>query len=117
MDYREFDKLVDARIEKIRNTLLVKAKEYAGPVDRLYNFKRAAEIERTTPERALAGMWVKHVVSVLDMIEHAEIVHSESYVDEKIGDSVNYLILLEALLAERRAADMARKVKPVEPVA
>ena len=99
MNNTEFEKILDTRIKAIRETLAGKAKEYASE-DRLYNFKRAAEIDQTTPENALKGMWLKHVVSVLDLIS-GKLERSEHMINEKIGDSVNYLILLEAVLKEK----------------
>jgi hypothetical protein len=99
MNNTDFEKILDTRIKAIRETLAGKAKEYAS-ADRLYNFKRAAEIDQTTPEAALKGMWLKHVVSVLDLIS-GKLERSEHMINEKIGDSVNYLILLEAVLKEK----------------
>lgn len=99
MNNTEFEKILDTRIKAIRETLAGKAKEYASE-DRLYNFKRAAEIDQTTPEAALKGMWLKHVVSVLDLIS-GKLESSEKNINEKLGDSINYLILLEAVFKEK----------------
>lgn len=101
----DFDKIVNERIEKIKKILGSKAKEYASNEDRLYNFKRAAEMDRTTPAKALWGMMAKHRVSVADLVEGegCVVMDQESYkalIEEKIGDSINYLILLEAILKE-----------------
>ena len=95
-----FERLVERRITKIRSTLMRKAKEYASDKDRFHNFKVAALMNTTTPEKALKGMMLKHEVSVLDMINSPEKVTKEM-VDEKIGDNINYLILLEGLLKEK----------------
>lgn len=96
----QFEKLLNRRIESIRKTLESKGKEYAT-ADRLYNFKRASEISQTTPEKALFGMLNKHLVSVIDLIE-GRLKNESSIVEEKIGDAINYLILLEAILEEQR---------------
>ena len=99
----EFLKLVADRLEKIQETLGRKGKEYARG-DRLSNFKRAASIQRMSPEKAWLGIWAKHLVSILDMIDDIEQGCSNAPMelwDEKIGDSVNYLILLEGLVWER----------------
>ena len=69
----------------------------------MHNFKVAAEIQNCTPITALAGMMAKHTVSVYDLIKKQEngfVVPREMW-DEKIGDSINYLILLSALVQER----------------
>ena len=96
--------LIDKRFEKTRNTLRLKAKEYASGDNRLHNFDVGARILNVTPEQALQGMMLKHIISISDLIEWTgsspERITSE-LVDEKIGDTINYLILLEALLLRR----------------
>ncbi len=75
--------------------------EYATS-DRLHNFKVAAELQNCTPMTALAGMMAKHTVSVYDLIQRQENgadVSPEMW-DEKIGDHINYLILLSAMVRE-----------------
>ena len=104
MDKETFDKIIENRIEEIQSTLIKKGKEYASNADRLYNFKRAAEIGRTTPEKALQGMRLKHSVSVLDLIE-GRLPLTKELIEEKLGDEINYLILLEAVLKEKLDAD------------
>lgn len=99
MNSEQFESILSARLEAIRGTLGSKAKEYAIG-DRLYNFKRAAEIGRTTPAKALCGMMMKHIVSVIDLIEGST-EPTEHMVNEKVGDAINYLILLEAVFKEK----------------
>lgn len=98
----QFSEILKHRIELIQSTLNSKAAEYAK-VDRLYNFKRAACILNTTPQKALLGMLMKHIVSVIDLIESDEL-PERSLMEEKIGDSINYLILLEAIFREQMGA-------------
>lgn len=101
----EFDAILERRIGLIRSVLAIKAKEYATD-DRLHNFKRAGQILGCSDAQALLGMMAKHWVSVLDIVEQysdpeqpLRINHTDA-IDEKIGDSINYLILLEAVLKE-----------------
>jgi len=98
MNNEQFNQVVENRIDQIRKVLVNKAAEYASDTDRLHNFKVAARIDvvPVTPEQALLGMWRKHLVSILDMIA-SKTTPSAALRDEKIGDSINYLILLEAL--------------------
>ena len=102
MKYGRFNEVLETTIKKCVDTLGVKADEYATE-DRLHNFKVAAEIQNCTPITALAGMMAKHTVSVYDLIQKQEqgYVVSREMWDEKIGDSINYLILLSALVQER----------------
>jgi hypothetical protein len=102
MTQEEFEKVFEGRLEMCRRILMQKNVEYARG-DKLHNFKAAADKFGITPEQALAGMWIKHVQSIWDMCDDLELnVHSkrESW-DEKIGDALNYLFLLHALLEER----------------
>jgi hypothetical protein len=105
MTATEFDKLLERRIECIRSTLKTKSAEYAPGNDRLHNFKIGARILDLTPAQVCLGFLTKHLVSVLDIIEAAAGGHALrlAYLDEKIGDLINYFVLLEAILTS--AAD------------
>ena len=99
-----FESIVDNRIVKIRETLSVKAKEYASTDSRFHNFEVGGRIMGVTPEKALQGMMLKHVVSVFDLIDWTERDDGRittELIDEKIGDTINYLILLEGMLKQR----------------
>lgn len=98
MDHQQFSALVERRFRLTRDVLASKGKEY-GPVDKLHNFKRAAEIGRCTSEQALLGMLTKHIVSIIDQIKSGD-TPTQEWIDEKIGDGINYLILLEGLWDE-----------------
>lgn len=104
MNTIEFNKIVDERKAKITEVLQSKAAEYAVDDERLYNFIRAGEMLRRPPSTALLGMAMKHFVSVIDMVEAYEKGNppTEYLINEKIGDSINYLILLEAIFKNKR---------------
>ena len=99
MDNATFNTIIEAKIEEIRNTLVGKAKEYAADHDRLHNFAVTAEIRDQNLTQALAGMMVKHTVSVYDMINSGE-AYSQAMWDEKTGDHLVYLLLLQATIVE-----------------
>lgn len=96
----KFENVLEDRLEKIVDTLKKKGLEYTPNVgacySRYHNFERAAEIGQTTREKALMGMALKHFVSILDIVEGKEV--PVEVLDEKIGDMINYLILLEGML-------------------
>jgi len=134
-----------------RSVLTSKQKEYSSDVDRLHNFKRAAELYGGTMEQCLAGFLLKHVISIIDILDGLElssvafklnferlfyyitnnqIPAEEIYIDlvlyvncveqivlntnedkrkyetamieEKFGDTENYLVLLIAMTYERK---------------
>ena len=99
MDTKTFDSIIEAMIQKSKNTLIDKAKEYATE-DRLHNFRVAAVFQQCTVEQALFGFLTKHLVSLSDMCKSGKKYHDEVW-DEKIGDSINYLLLLRAVVAEK----------------
>jgi len=99
MSNQEFDAILQNRISKIRAVLGSKAKEYAQNGDRLFNFRLAGQINKTSMASALWGMATKHLISVMDLVE-GRLDSTPEMVNEKIGDLINYLILLEAVLLE-----------------
>ena len=98
-----FTQVLDSRINKIMDVLDAKAKEYAPGTDRLHNFKRAAAINSSTPINQAWNFATKHLVSILDMKEDPT-KYSLAQWDEKMGDMINYLILMEACVHEAHAA-------------
>jgi hypothetical protein len=97
----KFETVLNDTLKRCIDTLGVKSNEYATE-DRLHNFKVAAEIQNCTPITALAGMMAKHTVSVYDLVQKHEVGFpiSKEMWNEKIGDSINYLLLLSALIEE-----------------
>lgn len=115
MRTEQFEEVINNRIETCKSVLCSKAEEYATD-DRLHNFKVAGELQKCTPVKALGGMMSKHTVSVYDLIEDYEqgkAISKEMWT-EKIGDSINYLLLLTALLEEDKNVD--KKIKNFEPM-
>lgn len=116
MKPEKFDRLLKEIQYRTTDVLASKSAEYASDSDKLHNFKRAGAMEQCTPEKALVGMWTKHIISVLDIVDRIEkenqkigLIYklnpvywlSKKHLEEKITDSINYLILLEALIKER----------------
>jgi len=104
MNANDFAALVAVRLDNCNAVLTVKGEEYSRGGDRLWNFKAAARMRNSTPEEALMGMKAKHDVSVDDMVAGLATgkIPSKEAVAEKFGDSINYLLLLEGLIEERR---------------
>ena len=98
----DFDICIENRIQQTKNLILVKGKEYVRNDDRFNNFNRAAEMNRTTPTRALHGMLSKHLVSIMDMLDDIDkdIMPNISTVEEKLGDAIVYLHIQEALIKQ-----------------
>lgn len=98
---KEVNAVFDGQVALCREILQKKTKEYTGDdMDRLGAFKAAAALQHTTPERALAGMLAKHIVSLYDMCFADGVSFDAGIWDEKITDSLNYLFLLKAIVKE-----------------
>lgn len=102
MDELEFDAIIRSRMFKCTKTLDVKAQEYAV-VDRLHNFRRAGAMLGCSPERALVGFLAKHLVSIFDIVDAIDLNKrpKPEVWDEKIGDAINYLLLLDAAVQRK----------------
>ena len=106
MLHEEFDRIFEETVEKSRSVLASKSKEYSTE-DKLHNFKVSAATRGVSNRDALAGMMVKHTTSIYDLLRAEECADLELW-DEKIGDHINYLILLRAMVIEelgRKKAD------------
>lgn len=90
---------------KVRN---LKMEEYMAEEDRLANFRKAANLSGVSVPKAIAGMMVKHTVSIFDMIEDefgcdpVDPISSIEIWREKLVDQINYLLLLYASVREER---------------
>lgn len=114
MNMKDFKKVLTRRLHLTKNVLNKKNKEYAPDNDKMHNFKRAGKMEQCTPEKALIGMWVKHIISLLDIVDNIDADEDDALMqicngegltvellEEKIGDAINYLVILEAMIKNR----------------
>jgi len=107
MNQKDFDAVVQEVINDIVQVLTIKGKEYTSDLDRLRNFKDAANFLGYSDEEALLGFVTKHIIALKDFI-HLDAAGDDSITkeqwNEKIGDIINYMILLKALLREKGKA-------------
>ena len=98
----QFNGLLTRRLDLTKRVLASKGEEYATDVDRLHNFKEGAKLLRSSVPACVFSYASKHLVSIADIVAATNqgTYPDRDVVDEKIGDAINYLILLEAALAE-----------------
>lgn len=107
MKTEEFENIIlTNRLFMTEKTLGAKADEYARG-DRLSNFKKAADLMGCTPERALWGFVTKHIIALSDFINDLENGKNQTPErwEEKLQDIICYMILLDALVVERKQKD------------
>lgn len=97
---KDFEDIVCKQFKYCYKLLFEKAKQYnIGTEDRLHAFKVASAFEGISTKQALFGMLSKHLVSLSDMIRKDSIQPLDVW-NEKISDSINYLLLLKAIIEE-----------------
>lgn len=105
MNQKDFNEVIVRQTDRCKSLLMAKGAEYApkavknAGVDRLEHFKKAAVVMNSTPKAALMGMLSKHLISISDMCTD-ERQYSREQWDEKITDSINYFLILRALVEE-----------------
>lgn len=102
MDRKTFDSVVDTRLIACLETLGSKNREYNPTEDKLGNFKRSAALVGSTAASECAAFMRKHIVSVMDLANDPPL-NAEKLahlIKEKIGDLINYALLLECCLIE-----------------
>lgn len=104
MKTSEFNDEIEKQIEKCRSLLIQKADEYAADRDRLHNFRVGAEIMHGDMKKVLAGFMLKHTISLYDMLGSDKSFPQDLW-DEKITDHINYLLILQAVLADQDPED------------
>lgn len=109
MTNSDFEKAILEQISTCQHLLEGKGAEYADNVDidRLNHFKLAAALMEVDPKIALMGMFSKHIVSISKMCMNG-MAYSQATWDEKITDSINYLLILSAMVKEEKANEKYR---------
>ena len=108
MTQEKFNAFAKNFVKQTTSVLYAKGKSYAlNRDDRLEHFKRAAEYLSTTPKEACLAQLTKHLISIRDMVcmrrpysDKETVEFSPEQWDEKIGDAINYLVLLRALVID-----------------
>ena len=104
MTIKKFKKLLEKRFEQSRETYSRKMNEYATDLDVFQSFKEGVGFSfQDTPEGVAWNYASKHFESIKNIISKIpDEIPSHALVDEKIGDAINYLIIIEGLIKERK---------------
>jgi hypothetical protein len=98
-----FETVLENRIAAVKDILDEKAIQYQRGNNRYSNFDKIALFENKTPEQALWGIAMKHIAALSDYVNDLPNNDmSEEQWQEKIGDTINYLILLEGIVLRRK---------------
>lgn len=102
----KFNKFVDHVLERTKATLSNKAKEYSTYEDRFSDFNKATGLSFHESREKVAWEYMcKHLQSIKNILDHVEIGvnghPTKELVSEKFKDSINYLILIEAMILDK----------------
>lgn len=115
MKRSEMEKIVKKQFDACEKLLLSKSDEYTEDnEDKLAAFKRAGALLGTTPQDALIGMLVKHLTSVAGMCKSGK-EYPEELWSEKITDTINYMLLLRAVVTEGQKTEKPEAPKKRGP--
>ena len=105
-----YDKELMLTLEEIKRSLGLKSGEYATTDNKFHNFTEGAIRLKCTPERCLEAYNTKHLVSYADMLDKLDdgVIPSNDYIDEKLGDIINYFILQKIQLKQRNNVMLPR---------
>ena len=107
MTEKRFEEVVEVFINGIKETLIVKGKEYRRNNNPFHNFDIGSQRSGLIREKVLDGFLLKHEISNADITNDLErgILPKISTLDEKFGDNVIYLILKMASIIDKIEKD------------
>lgn len=103
MTENRFDEVVDIFLNNVRETLIVKGREYRRNGNVFHNFDEGSKRSGLIREKVLDGFLLKHEISIADITNDLEkdILPKISTIDEKFGDNVIYLIIKMASIIDK----------------
>jgi hypothetical protein len=103
MHLNKFKCFLQGIFNRTENTFLRKRNEYANDQDVFISFKKGKDFSfHNESEQVAYGYLCKHLESIRSMLEKLpDKEPDENLINEKFGDAINYLIIIEGLLIER----------------
>jgi hypothetical protein len=108
MTHEAFERVLQEQLTICTDILCRKSKEYSTDADKLHNFKNAADLQGISQIQALSGMMAKHTISIYDMCMSGK-TYPIPHWEEKITDSINYLLLLKGIIVEEASESTTEK--------
>jgi len=103
MSEEDFNFIVTDTLDKIKETLIVKGKEYRRNSNVFHNFEQGSNRSGLSREKVLDGFLLKHEISIADMTNDLDkgVFPKIETVNEKFGDNIIYLIIKKAMIIDR----------------
>lgn len=103
MTEQEFEKVVDETLQQLKDTLIVKGKEYRRNQNPFHNFDQGARKKNQIREKIIDGFSLKHEISIDDMVNDIEkhLLPEEETVQEKFNDLLIYTVIKKASILDK----------------
>jgi len=103
MTENRFEQVVDETLNQIRETLIVKGKEYRRDNNPFHNFEEGSKQTGLIREKVLDGFLLKHEISIKDITNDLTkgILPTRNIVEEKFNDNLIYLLIKKASIIDR----------------
>jgi|GEM_PF-2829192 len=98
----KFEILVEEILNRVKELLIVKGKEYRRNNNPLHNFEKGSNISGEHPAKILDGFLLKHYISYRDLLNDimdGKLINKD-LVKEKFGDIFTYLCLQQAIFVD-----------------
>lgn len=105
MNKKDFQALINTQFEQIISLTATKGEEYSQSIDQLANFKRQAAELSLSPEKVLMVYLNKHLDSIrgyVHSVNYGNPANLSEPISGRIDDAILYLLLLQAMVVERR---------------
>lgn len=103
MTEKKFEYEVEKTLEKLREVIIQKGREYRRNNNPFHNFEEGSKRSGLIREKVLDGFLLKHEISIADMTNDLEkgIIPSREVVEEKFNDNLIYLLIKKVSILER----------------
>lgn len=101
MDKETFEKYKNQLLKKAANIRREKEEEYHSTTDIIGSFRRIAAFRNKETAQSIVDLAAKQLVSISDMVDDEEGYPIEVW-EEKIANSLNYLMKLYACIREEK---------------
>ena len=103
MSEKEFEYKIEKTLEKLKEVLITKGREYRRNQNPFHNFDEGAKRSGLIREKVLDGFLLKHEISIADMTNDLEkgILPSKEMVEEKFNDNLIYLLIKNVSILDK----------------
>jgi len=103
MTEKKFEEIVKKTLNQIKETLIIKGREYRRNNNPFHNFDVGSLKTGILREKVLDGFMLKHEISIDDIVNDIVLgkLPTKEMVEEKFGDILIYTIIKKASILDR----------------